>query len=147
MKKLLALAVTSLALTVSALPKDEDLWTFLAADNSNGDRYSVLNKSGTLTKNDNGIPVITARGRIVSKSGTTTPQMWYVPLEHCTAGQGSIVIMDATGNYLSASQFAFNSGTIGGHIAEVMCGAAEKMMTEQPAQAPRPQKKPAGTNV
>jgi hypothetical protein len=148
MKKLIAAMIASLALTAHALPKDEDLWTYIAS-HASGDRFSILNKSGIITKNDNGVPVVAVKGRIVAKEGGgITPVSWYVPLESCDAGQGVLVITSPMGDYIDNTQFAFGSGTIAGIIAEVMCGAAEKMLKNKPApsQAPQPQKKPANPN-
>ena len=139
MKKFLIAGLAALSLSAIALPTDADIWTFIASDNTNGDKYSILNNSGELSKNDNGYPVIFARGRIVKADGTAEAQAWYVPLDQCKRGQGFIVVLDQQGKYLSRAQFAFHSGTIGGFLSEVMCGSAEQMLKEQAVPA---QKKP-----
>jgi hypothetical protein len=141
MKKFIAAMVASLAFTAHALPKDEDIWTFIASDSSGNDRYSILNKSGVLTTNDDGIPIIVVQGRIVSKGKHTQPLAWYVPLAHCDNGQGVIVITKTTGEYVDKAAFAFGSGSLAGLIAEVMCGGAEKMLKDKTTPPQEPTKK------
>jgi hypothetical protein len=146
MKKLITLLATTLALSAYALPKAEDLWVS-AATAADGTDYSVLKGSAGVTKNDNGLPVVAVRGRIVKSNGDITPQMWYVPLDDCLRGQGTFVIMDANGAYQGNSQFAFSGGTIGSMIAEVLCTVAEKIMNETPSQQKQPTKKSNGPST
>jgi hypothetical protein len=153
MKKLIAALIASLAFTAHALPKDEDIWAPIATDATNGDQYSIQKRSGILTKNDNGVPVVAVQGRIMSKEGSPRALSWYVPLQHCDAGQGILVIATVTGDYLDRAPFAFRSGTIAALIAEVMCNGAEKMLKENTTtppsttpQAPAPKQQPKQNN-
>lgn len=146
MKKLIVIGAIALSMASAfALPKTDDLWILAATDSSTGDRYSVFKGSGNITKNDNGVPVFAVRGRVVKKSGDTIPQMWYVPLESCSAGTGPLVLMDFNGKYLAETTFAFGSGTVGSGIAELLCAAAESALT--PSQSkPAPKKQSSGNN-
>jgi hypothetical protein len=146
MKKLIAALIASLAFTAQALPKDSDIWSLVATDANNGDQYSIQNGSGMLSKNDNGVPVIAVLGRILSKDNVPHPLSWYVPLQNCDTGIGVLVIMTPTGDYLDKAPFAFKSGTIAGLVAEVMCGAAEKMIKNGVAPVPNPQQKKPASN-
>jgi len=147
MKKFIAAALAGIALTASALPKDEDIWTFIASNLGTGDRYSIQNKSAEITKNDNGIPVIAVRSRGVDKNGNVTPYRWYVPLNHCDIGQGIVVIMDPHGNYIDKAPFAFGSGTVAGSIAEVMCSVAESMLKEEQSKPSKPRQSGTGPSI
>lgn len=136
---IIAAAITLSSIAANALPKDSDLWYFVASSDTNGVQYSALKGSGHFAKNDVGYDVYVATGRGVETNGHTNAIMWYVPVESCPLGRGFLVTMDTNGKFLFNTEFALGSGTVASYIAETLCVAMESTkedVTTKPAAKP-----------
>lgn len=93
--------------------------------------YSVKATSIQIGKNDSNVPVVISTGKInYLDTGKIEAYMWYVPLSHCNAKQGTMGITDVLGNYQAGVEFVFGLGTVGSQIAQTLCAVSETLGTQ-----------------
>jgi len=133
MKPSIAFALSVLSFAVSAAP--DSRW-FSAGDTPGSQTY-IQRGSLELSVFD-GEPAASVVGMTISTAdNASVVERWIIPRKACVEGMGQMHATTLSGQPKRTIEFAFGSGALGAHQAEVICDSYLRLLGESQAAADR----------
>lgn len=118
----------------SSLPTHaaESDWVEVSATDVNA--FSIQVGSVEVGKNKGGAKIFSVTGRVLNKqTKSITVETWYVTASDCELERGSLVTLTIAGEYKFENDFVSGDGSVGGSIADIICGAGLALAKKQDA--------------
>ena len=133
MKLIVAAALAAASLATQAAP--DDRW-FKAGDTPGAETY--IQRGSLELSVFEGAPAASVVGMTISTAdNTSVVEKWIIPRKACVDGMGQLHATTLSGEPKRTIEFAFGSGALGAHQAEVICDGYLRLLGESQAGAVR----------
>jgi hypothetical protein len=129
MKPILAVVLSTASLALQAAP--DSRW-FKAGDTPGAETY--IQRGSLELAVFNGEPAASVVGMTISTAdNTSVVEKWVIPRKACVDGMGQMHATTLSGEVKRTIEFAFGSGALGAHQAEVICDGYLRLLGESQA--------------
>lgn len=102
----------------------DESWVAIASSKA-GMLWEGKAGSFEFTQNKSGVVIGVLIGRVTSNSSSSvTLEKWYVSLDDCVKGNGTLVTLKISGEYQYETDFVIGAGNVSSEIAETVCAVA-----------------------